>query len=69
MFCLMESHSHLFKKHLCVEGLDQGLDFEAALSDSRLPKWRSGPQVGQGVREHEHVHKAKASPKASVWQL
>ena len=27
------------------EGVDQGLDFEAALSDSDLPKWKSGPQV------------------------
>lgn len=28
-----------------AESVDQGLDFEAALQDSDLPKWKSGPQV------------------------
>ena len=31
---------------LCAEGLDYGLDFEAALGNSDLVKWKSGPQVG-----------------------
>ena len=32
-------------KWILAEGVESGLDFEAALSDSRLLKWKSAPQV------------------------
>jgi hypothetical protein len=37
--------STTMKCNACAEGLDYGLDFEAALEDSSLVKWKSGAQV------------------------